>query len=96
MTCLGCCQISHLSIYSSQACSDKPCSPAELEELSPRLLLRQLTGRGMAISIFWAGDKNRCLHLWEALATFCELLIQLRVHIFSEKKHADAMTQLRQ
>jgi len=36
------------------------------------------------------------LVLWEALATFCELLIYLRVHSFSEKKCADATRWVRQ
>lgn len=49
-TCPGYCQISHLSMHSSQGCSDKPCSPVELGELSLGLLLRWLTGRAVPFS----------------------------------------------
>ena len=96
VTCPSCCEISRLGIHSSQGCSDKSCSPAELGELSLGLLPWRLTGRAVPFSISWAGHKDRCLSLWEALATFCELLIQLRVHSFCEKNCADAMRRVRQ
>jgi len=57
----GFCQISHLSIHSSQGCSDKAHSAAELGELSLGLLLWWLTGRAVPFSISWARHKERCL-----------------------------------
>ena len=57
------------------------------------MALAMAAERAVPFSISWAEHKDRCLSLWEALATFCELLIQLRVHSFSEKDCADAMSK---
>ena len=93
-TCPRCCQVSHVGIHSSQGCSDKPCSPAELGELSPGPLPWQLTGRAIQHLLGWA--QGQMLDSLGSIGHIFRLLIQLRVHSFSGKNRADAMRQVRQ